>query len=338
MTSPESGVPDIERGLLGLFRRELRRAVDNVVGPPDEHIDSIRTQKLVLSGIRRFELEEYVTIQWYLDGDMLPNLPDEDDDVEIITNAGVENGPFPTPDEVYDFYTDDLSESITTGETLSEVLEQDAFEWLQKYYQAREVPFSDVYQVNLEIYLRLRHLQEYLDPDDPRDELLDEMTMATSANTISDAAARLKQNLLEYPLFQSIPTYVTEFDRIAKQVLTQISEDIETADDPGDYHVLVSHLGRFYYKAIWQPIADRIGYYTVSAPTEDKAEEVRNFRTENLQSARSTFLRELNYFRDQSEEFDLQFEVRTERLPNFSPEQSGLEEVLSVDLVAAEES
>ncbi len=338
MTSPESGNSDIEQGLLELFHRELRRAVSDIVGPPEDELDSIRTQKLVLCGIRKFELEDSVTIQWYLDGDMLPNLPEEDDGVAIVTNAGVEGGPFPTPDEVYTFYTDGLSNAIPTGETLSEVLEPDAFEWLQDYYEAREIPFSGVYQTNLEIYLRLRHFQHYLDPDNPRDELTGDVTPSTLPDTISEATTRLKQSLIEYPLFQSTPPYVTEFNRIAQQILTQINEDIETDDDSKDYHILVSHLGRFYYKAIWQPIADRIGYYTVSAPTEDKINETREFRTRNLRSARTTFFSELSELRDQAREFNIRFETRTERLPTFTPEQSGLEDVLSVDMLASGES
>jgi hypothetical protein len=338
MNSPKFESSDIEQGVLELFRRELRHAVNEIVGSPDEKLDSIRTQKLVLCGIREFELENKVTIQWYLDGDMLPNLPEGDDEVAIVTNAGVEHGPFPTPDEVYSFYTDRLSDAIPTGETLSEVLERDPFEWLQAYYEAREIPFSDVYQTNLEIYLRLRHLRYYLDPDHPHDELTGSATPSTLPDIISEAATKLKQSLIEYPLFQSLPPYVTEFHRIAKQILIQINEDIETGNDSKDYHILVSHLGRFYYKAIWQPIADRIGYYTVSAPTEDKMNETRKFRTQNLQSAHITFLNELSELRDQARKFNIRFETRTERLPEFTPEQSGLEDVLSVDMSVSGES
>lgn len=332
MTSPKVGNADIEQGLLELFRRELHHAVDDTVGSPDDELDPIRTQKLVLSGVRAFELEDYVTIQWYLDGDMLPHLPSEGDDVAIVTNAGVEDGPFPDRDEVYTFYTDRLEDSIPTSETLSEVLEPDAFDWLEDYYEAREVPFSDVYQTNLEIYLRLREFENYLNPDHPRDELAGDVTPSTMAAAISDATTRMKQTLIEYPLFQNTPPYVTEFDRIAKQILTRISEDIDTSDSKEDYQVLVSHLGRFYYKAIWQPIADRIGYYTVSAPTEDKADRTREFRTRNLQSAQATFFDELQKLRNQAREFDIRFETRSERLPRFSPEQQGLEDILSVDM------
>jgi hypothetical protein len=292
----------------------------------------------VLCGIREFELEDKVTIQWYLDGDMLPNLPEEDEEVAIVTNAGVEHGPFPTSDEVYTFYTDGLSDAIPTGETLSEVLEPDAFEWLQDYYEAREIPFSGVYHTNLEIYLRLREFQYYLDPDNPREKLTGNVTPSTLADAISEATTKLKQNLIEYPLFQSNPPYVTEFNRVSKQIITQISENTETDNKSEEYHILVSHLGRFYYKAVWQPIADRIGYYTVSAPTEDKIDQTREFRVQNLRSADTNFLNELSKLRDQAREFDIRFETRTERLPRFTPDQSGLEDVLSVDMSVSSES
>jgi hypothetical protein len=336
MTSPTLGNSDIEEGLLELFRRELRHAVDDLVGPPDDKLDPIRTQKLVLSGIRAFDLEDYVTIQWYLDGDMLPYLPEKGDGVAIVTNAGVASGPFPSQEDVYNFYTDQLEDSIPTGETLSEVLESDPFEWLQDYYEAREVPFSDVYQTNLEIYLRLRHFQNYLDPEHPRDELTGNVTPSSMASSISDAATRLKQALVEYPLFQSTPPYVTEFERIATQILTRVSEETVTNNESKDYHILVSHLGRFYYKAIWQPIADRIGYYTVSAPSDEEVNETREYRTRNLRSAQTTFFDELDALRERAREFDIRFETRTERLPQFDPGKAGLENVLSVDLGISE--
>lgn len=338
MTSPGVGNSntDIEQGLLELFRRKLRHAVDDVVGSPDDKLDPIRTQKLVLSGIRAFGLEDQVTIQWYLDGDMLPNLPKDSDDMTIVTNAGVKDGPFPSQDEVYEFYTNGLEDSIPTSETISEVLEPDAFDWLQDYYGACEVPFSDVYQTNLEIYLRLRHFQNYLDPDHPRNELTENVTPPMVSATISDAATRMKQTLIEHPLFQNTPPYVTEFNRVANQILTRVSEEIETVGEEDDYHVLVSHLGRFYYQAIWQPIADRIGYYTVSAPSESKAERTREFRTQNLRSAQTTFFHELNQLRARAKDFDIRFNIRTERLPRFAPDETGLADVLSVDMSVPE--
>lgn len=336
---------DLERELLELFRRQLRRAVDDRDEVELSDLDSIRTQKLVLIGLREFELEDRVTIQWYLDGDMLPHLPDSEEDVAIITNAGVENGPFPDPEEVYRFYCGEADESISadqtergidssipTGETLPEVLDRDAFEWLKDYYNSKEIPFSQVYETNLEIYLRLRHLEQYLDPDHERDELSGNTTPSQVAGEVSDSITRMKESLIEYPLFQSIPPYVTEFGRVSEQVLEQINEAVSSDEDTAPYRDLVSHLGRFYYKAIWQPIADRMGYYTVSAPSEDKSTDVREYRTESLQSARNTFITELNSLRERASDLDIRFEARTERLPQFKPEKSGLEDVLSLNI------
>jgi len=338
MSSPRPNTVDIEQGLLELFRRGLRDAVQNEVGPPEKKLDSIRTHKLVLCGIREFDLESQVTTQWYLDGDMLPNLPSENDGVTIVTNAGFDEGPFPSRQEVRDYYLEDLEDSIPTEETLSRILEQDAFKWLKKYYSAREIPFSEVYQTNLEIYLRLQNFQKYLNPDDQCQELTGSTTPENIANEISDATERMKEALIEHALFQSIPPYVTEFNRTANQILNRISEDIKKEGDNEEYYKLVSHLSRFYYKAVWQPIADRIGYYTVSAPSDQKEKETREYRTQNLQLAQGEFFDELNQLRDKAREFDIRFEVRTERLPRFNPEESGLEEVLSLDIDAAEAS
>jgi hypothetical protein len=332
MTGPSPEASDVEQGLLELFRRELHNAVSDIGSSADDSLDSIRTHKLVLSGIRAFELEDRVTIQWYLDGDMLPKLPEDGVDVPIVTNAGVEDGPFPTPEEVYSFYTEELAESIPTGETLSEVLARDAFEWLNDYYDAREVPFSDVYRTNLEVYLRLRQFQNYLDPEGSREELPGNATPSSVVDAVSDASTRLKRALTDYPLFQNTPPYVTEFDRLATQILGRISEDVEAGAETEGYEVLVSHLGRFYYKAVWQPIADRIGFYTVSAPTKEKTDEARGYRTRNLRSARTTFLNELDRLRDDAREFGIRLETRVERLPKLRPEQNGLEDVLGVEM------
>jgi hypothetical protein len=331
MSDPVDSYADVEPGVLELFRRSLVRAAEDVAESPDAELDSIRTQKLVLAGVRHFGLEDRVTIQWYLDGDMLPYLPDAGDEVAIVTNAGYDQGPFPTEDEVYQFYTEELSDVLPTGETLSEILERDAFEWLEDYYRTQEIPFADVYQTNLEIYLRLRHLQQYCDSDHPR-ESLPGSTTATAADDISDATTRMKRAMTRYILFQSLAPYVTEFDRIAGQILSAVSEELDSNRKRDDYEILISHLSSFYYNAIWQPIADRIGYYTVEAPSQEKRNETRDFRVQELKSTKASFFDELDKLRKRTDEFDIRFETRTERLPQINPEKSGLEEVLSLDM------
>lgn len=331
MTGPVDSYTDVELGVLELFRRTLTRAAEDVTDSPDPGLDSIRTQKLVLAGIRHFELEDRVTIQWYLDGDMLPYLPKAGEDIPIVTNAGYDQGPFPTEDEVYQFYTEELSDSFPTGETLPEILKQDAFEWLETYYRTQDIPFSDVYRTNLEIYLRLRHFQQYCDPDHPREDLPDSTT-ATVADDISDATTRMKRAMTRYILFQSLAPYVTEFDRIAGQILSAVSEALDSNQRHNDYEILISHLASFYYNAIWQPIADRIGYYTVKAPSQEKVDETRRFRVQELKSTKTGFFDELEKLRERTDEFDIRFETRTERLPQINPEESGLKDVLSLDM------
>ncbi|WP_436931405.1 hypothetical protein [Halosimplex halobium] len=332
MSDPTDGNMDIELGVLKLFRRTLTRAADDTDDSSSTELDPIRTQKLVLAGVRHFGLEDRVTIQWYLDGDMLPRLSETGDDVAIVTNAGYDEGPFPTEEEVYRFYTEELSNSFPTGETLPEILEQDPFEWLETYYRAKDIPFSEVYRTNLEIYLRLRHLQQYYDPDHSRESLPDS-DPATVADDISDATMRMKTAMTRYILFQSLGPYVTEFDRIAGQILSEISADLDSDHESRSNHkILISHLGRFYYHAIWEPIAARMGYYTVEAPSQEQLDDTRSSRVKQLKLTRTRFFDELEKLRSRTDEFGIRLETRTERLPRINPEESGLENVLSLDM------
>jgi phosphoglycerate-specific signal transduction histidine kinase len=263
---------------------------------------------------------------------MLPYLPEAGDDVAIVTNAGYDEGPFPTEEEVYQFYTKELSEVFPTGETLSDILKRDAFEWLKEYYQTQSIPFSDVYQTNLEIYLRLRHLEQYCDPEHPRENLT-QSTPVTVADDIADATTRMKTAMTRYILFQSLGPYVTEFNRIAGQILSAVATEINTNQEAkSEYKILISHLASFYYNAIWQPIADRIGYYTVQAPSQQKTDETREFRVQGLKSTKAGFFDELDKLRERTNEFDIRFETRTERLPQIDPDSSGLSDVLSLDM------
>jgi len=331
MSDPIESNVDVEPGVLELFRRTLMRAADNVA-PPDAELDSIRTQKLVLAGIRHFGLEDRVTVQWYLDGDMLPHLPEAGNDVAIVTNAGYDEGPFPTEDEVYRCYTEELPDVFPTGETLSEILKRDPFKWLEDYYRAKDIPFSEVYQTNLEIYLRLRHLEQYYDPDHSREDLPGS-TPTEIADDISNATMRMKTAMTRYILFQSLGPYVTEFDRIAEQILSAIKAEHDSdCESRSDQKILISHLASFYYNAIWEPIAARIGYYTVKAPSQEKLDETRTSRVRQLKLTRTRFFEELDKLRSRTDEFDIRLETRTERLPQINPERSGLEEVLSLDM------
>jgi hypothetical protein len=174
-------------------------------------------------------------------------------------------------------------------------------------------------------------LQQYCDSDHPQ-ESLPGSTTTTVADDISDATTRMKRAMTRYILFQSLAPYVTEFDRIAGQVLSAVSEELDSNRRRDDYEILISHLSSFYYNAIWQPIADRIGYYTVEAPSQEKRNETRKFRVQELKSTKASFFDELDKLRKRTDEFDIRFETRTERLPQINPEKSGLEDVLSLDM------
>ncbi|RLM77815.1 hypothetical protein D3D02_19290, partial [Halobellus sp. Atlit-38R] len=96
---------NVEKGILEAFRRGLKRAVSDAQGVNWNGVDSIKEHKLLLMGIRNFpEVQDHVTIQWYLDGDMLPHLDDQPGPIQ--TNAGVSSGPIPEVDEIKEFYAE----------------------------------------------------------------------------------------------------------------------------------------------------------------------------------------------------------------------------------------
>lgn len=311
---------NVEPGVLEAFRQGLNRAISDTESADESDLDSIKKHKLILMGIRHFGLEEHVTIQWYLDGDMLPKLEESQTGV-IQTNAGVESGPFPDLDEISHYYQEELDESTEANQSLDNILSQETFQWLKSYYEERDIPFKNVYLANMKIHLHIMHCVWFCDSEHSRSELPDDLT-----TTVSDAAMDMKRELVQYPLFRNLPPFVTEFARIATRVFNWFEK--QDLDDTSGYARLFRELDRFYYWAVWKPIANRIGYYTVDGSTDEETREEREDHLEDLKTVRQNFLRRLNDLREELIEHDILIDPRVERLPNLKPEERNFEEIL----------
>lgn len=304
----------VEKGILEAFRRGLKQAVSEAEGVDWNDVDSIKEHKLLLMGIRYFpDIADHVTIQWYLDGDMLPNL--EDQSGPIQTNAGVSDGPIPEVEEIEEFYAEKM------GEELKEILEADTFQWLKAYYEQQDVPFKQVYLANMDIHLHLLQCARFCDPEYPNATLPDDLT-----SPIQEASLELKKELIKYPLFRNLPPFVTEFERVAVQVLTWLeNQDLENTDDCAEYTELIKHLDSFYYNGVWRPISNRLGYYTVDGPSED---DNRGDHIKNLKGARLNFLSRSSKFQRHADDYGLQVGIRAERIPKLRPEERNFQEIL----------
>lgn len=304
----------VEIGILEAFRRGLKNAVSEADGVDWSDVDSIKQHKLLLRGIRNFsDVSNLVTIQWYLDGDMLPNL--EENPGPIQTNAGISKGPIPEVNEIERFYSEKMEQS------LEEILKADTFPWLKSYYEQRDVPFKQVYLANMDIHLHLMQCAQFYDPEHPNTTLPNDLV-----SPIEEAAVELKQELIIYPLFRNLPPFVTEFERVATQTLTWLAEqDRGHSDSHVEYMRLVKHLDSLYYKGVWRPISNRIGYYTVQGPTEEMN---REDRISDLKHARQNFLKFSNQFRRQASNYGLSVQIRTERIPRLRPEERNFSEIL----------
>lgn len=304
---------NVEEGILETFRRGLKNVVSDAEGVSWDDVDPIKQHKLLLMGIRNFpDIEERVTIQWYLDGDMLPAL--EEGAGPIQTNAGAEDGPIPKVAEIEEFYQG-------LEELVEQILESETFQWLKEYYESREVPFKQVYLSNMDIHLHITRWARYCDPEQPDEPRPDE-----SAEPVTEAATAMKRELIKYPLFRNLAPFVTEFARAAEQTLKWVAEqDLEDEAVRVECMKLLKHLDSFYYNGVWRPISNRIGYYTVHGPREEKE---REDHLHSLKQARRNFLQRSIDFRGRAAEQGIDIEIRSERIPRLQPDERDFSELL----------
>ena len=306
----------IEEQLLTKFRRSLKKAIDQSDGVQWADVDDRIEQKLMLRAIRHFDLDHHVTIQWFKDGDVLTELDSLDSEV-ILTNAGVDEGPIPPEGEIVSYYTSgmqewDLEDVINTD---------DRGEWLMQYYESTDMRFEEIYLIEMEIHLYLKRCRKAC-----LDNVSDDLFEGDITEPLANSANELKRELIRYPLFRNVPPYVTEFERIAIDVLSQIQDNVEETEKEYAYYIDVfSQLNKFFYNTVWEIIANRIGFYTAEGPSE---EVVRAYRKGTLLVAHETFISEFDKLKDVCNQREISISAETGRLPELDPEEDQIESLL----------
>lgn len=321
-------LPSLEVRIIATFKQGLKKAVSEYNGLSWSDVDSITEQKLLLMGIREYELDNEVTIQWYADGDMLPELDNGIEDPEHLAITDDDDGPYPTVAEVSSYYNPEVGEQpglTDQEETMPEIVRADTFDWLRGYYEQRDGPFQGLYLTNLEIHLHnyqcVRACDLERETEFP-DELVQPLVMATE---------ELKQELLRYQIFSGLETYVTEFFRVANAVMVWCEENgIPELDRQArtEYKRLFSHLNTFYYQGLWKQITRLVAVYTIDGP---KAYFERAADWGRIDRIRKRFIEVFGKFQDTATEYGIDVSIREERLPEVWVKKEGISKEEFVD-------
>lgn len=323
--------PSIEVRIIATFKEGLKRAVSDFDGVQWDDVDSITEQKLLLMGIRDHGLEDEVTIQWYADGDMLPELDDGIESPQTIAITGDDEGDYPTVADVATYYNPEegnLSELGGRDESMPEIVRADTFYWLREYYESRDGPFQELYLTNLDIHLHNYRSKLACDPEEDV-EFPDDLVQP-----LADATKEMKRELLRYPIFDGMGPYVTEYRRVAIDVMEWCEDqDVRSMDvqERAEYEALLSHLNTFYYQALWKPISRIMAVYTIDGPKE-LYERASNWG--RLDTVREEYIDVFERFEERANEYGIDVDIREDRLPEvwIKKEDISKEEFLNWDM------
>lgn len=298
----------VEQGLIEAVSESDKVSVEEI------HEYPVTRHKVLLSAVRGLGLEDLVTIQWYLDGDVAV-FADQNSSNTITTGAGVEGGKIPSIEDVVEFY------ESGEGLTVEDIVEEDMFDFLRDYYTSRnDMPFKEIYLYNIEIG---QHLQQCARAASQNDS---ELLPDSLIEPVVEASTNLRQEMLRYPLFRGAPQYITQYEQIAREVLSFAEDNKEKIGEEGsEFDYLFNHLNTFYYKAPWQAIADLISYHTVEGPREN---QVKNRRKGELAVQNIQFRLKYDDLLGTLRDFDIEIDTEIEELPELEPYDMEEEEIL----------
>lgn len=302
--STMNGPSFLEEPLLGTIDSQLSEAVSDLDDVSNDELDSITRQKLILDVVYGFGVENHVTTQYYLHGDVAV----KGKSTNRSGNSTLQpprnlKSDVPTADEIYQYFTEDRSEYVT------QAINEDTFEWLEDYYSDKEdFPFQDVYLAGLPIYATLHNIRSAIVEQNPN------LIPEEPATVVSEQSRKLKRALNRYPIFREIPPYVTEFNSAALPA----TEWVETAtwEGPEDYanhYDFVDYLYKFFYEGVWKAVGQQMSYNTVEGPS---AETTRNRRKREIKTQRHEFKHFYNRLEMESDHLETDINIDTERLPD----------------------
>lgn len=291
--------------ILGAKLREgLWDAVQASDAVTAEDIDSIRFQKLLLEAVEEFDLEDEITVEWFLDGDLVAT------DKTTVQAAKADANPLldranefhtqrhPTVEQISEFYVSLFQEYCDT-------LTGGTFRYLRDYYQNHEdIPYRELYLRNLDIDQCLMRAKDGLENGrEIRDEEIE---------TFENSCRDLKTELLLYEEFAQVPMYVDVFETAGQALLTQIRDNEVDTDTAA---TAIDEFDRFYYNDLWRTIALIISYNNSSG---NSASDNRDSRADELSNMTSRYRSEYEGLSDWMGQQGLDLPPLPDTLPELS--------------------
>lgn len=238
----------------------------NIIDPDD--IDSIRFQKLLIQGIQHFNLEDEVTVEWYLDGDVVSASAADvrlaGDTTELQQAHQYHLDRHPTVDQIEEFYSGVLDEEYV------QEADRDVIAFLRDYYQDhKSIPYRDLYLANLEIDAALTEAR--------RQASQGKAIPKSKKSEFISGCRTLKLEVLCYEEFEGTAEYIDAFEGGGLAIFDQLLQRDNRPEEPFEEY------DRFYYYGLWNAIATIISYHNSSGPSEpqnkrDREEELDNMR------------------------------------------------------------
>ncbi len=241
----------------------------NIIDPDD--IDSIRFQKLLIQGIQHFNLEDEVTVEWYLDGDVVSsNAADvrlAGDTTELRQAHQFHLDRRPTVDQIEEFYSGVLDKDYV------QEADRDVIEFLRDYYQDhKSIPYRDLYLANLKIDGALTEAK--------RQALQGKVIPQSKKLDFISGCRTLKLEVLCYEEFEGTAEYIDAFESGGIAIFNQLLKRDNPPEKPFEEY------DRFYYYGLWNVIATLISYHNSSGPSEPQNKQDRK---EELDDMRESF-------------------------------------------------
>ncbi|MFB6235930.1 MAG: hypothetical protein ABEH81_11070 [Halopenitus sp.] len=238
----------------------------NIIDPDD--IDSIRFQKLLIKGIQYFDLEDEVTVEWYLNGDVVSaNAADvrlAGDTNELQQAHQFHLDRHPTVDEIKEFYNSVLDEDYV------QEADSDVINLLYEYYQDHEsIPYRDLYLANLEIDEALTEAKSQASQE--------KKILQSQKSDFTCGCRNLKLEVLCYDEFEGAAEYIDTFESGGIAIFDQLQQRDNPSKKP------FKEYDSFYYYGLWNIIATIISYHNSSGPSEpqnkkDRKKELKDMK------------------------------------------------------------
>lgn len=262
--------------------------------------DSITFQKLLLKAIEAFNLEEDVTISWYLDGEVLYSREANFDrfgggmGYRSVSSTMQELAGAPDPDRVKDFYLNRIEPSMAS------IVDEPTFEYLRDYYEGNApLRYRQIYLSNLELATSLSDIEAQLGRER---ELAGQMEPQLVAHweEFTEEASVLEELAPAQP-------YIETFGEALQQFANWYDTEFETADiSRSSIGSVVGSFKVFYFEGTWRPIALIISRETAEGSRDD---ELKNERDAELDNHFETFISELTSLRDEISDTGIDIEL-----------------------------